>query len=119
MAKKINYIVAIDQAVGKKISQLRVINNVSSRSLAKLIGVTSQQLSKYERGINRISMGKLFVVTKALGVSIEYFCGNLENTQNFPEYKEKIDNFLEKEKINSFRKPEAIIYSLLKLIKKY
>ena len=41
--------------------------------LAKLIGVTSQQAAKYERGINRISCGRLFEIGEALNVPVSYF----------------------------------------------
>ena len=41
--------------------------------LAEMIGVTSQQAHKYERGINRVSAGRLFEMARALSAPITYF----------------------------------------------
>ena len=41
--------------------------------MAELVGVTYQQAHKYERGINRVSSGRLYDIAQVLGVSVEYF----------------------------------------------
>jgi len=46
---------------------------LTQQQLAEMIGVTYQQAHKYERGINRISAGRLFELGRVLGVSVEYF----------------------------------------------
>ncbi|MBV1800440.1 helix-turn-helix domain-containing protein [Siccirubricoccus sp. G192] len=46
---------------------------LSQHQLAQLIGVTYQQAHKYERGLNRISSGRLFGIAQALGVPIAWF----------------------------------------------
>ena len=45
----------------------------SCRRLAELIGVTYQQLHKYERGFNRVSAGRLFEIARALSAPVRYF----------------------------------------------
>ena len=46
---------------------------LTQQELADLIGVTYQQAHKYERGVNRISSGRLFEIARVLGVSVGYF----------------------------------------------
>jgi transcriptional regulator with XRE-family HTH domain len=46
---------------------------LTQQQLAELIGVTYQQAHKYERGINRVSAGRLFEIARVLNVPIGYF----------------------------------------------
>lgn len=52
---------------------------LTQQSLASLIGVTYQQEHKYEKGINRISGGRLFQMAQALGVEVAYFYEGLHD----------------------------------------
>jgi transcriptional regulator with XRE-family HTH domain len=47
--------------------------------MAEMIGVTYQQAHKYERGINRISAGRLFEIAQVLGVPVSFFFEGLED----------------------------------------
>ena len=51
---------------------------LSQEKLADSVGVTFQQIQKYERGTNRVSASRLFSFSKILGVSIDYFYIGLE-----------------------------------------
>ncbi len=51
---------------------------LTQQQLADLIGVTYQQAHKYERGINRVSAGRLFEVGQVLSVPVNYFFDGLE-----------------------------------------
>jgi len=51
----------------------RTLMGMTQEQLAKAIGVSFQQVQKYERGLNRLSASRLFDVCQALGVSITYF----------------------------------------------
>src|SRR5882762_8511128 len=55
---------AIDDHVGKRIRERRVMLGLTQQQLAELIGVTYQQAHKYERGINRVSAGRLFELAR-------------------------------------------------------
>jgi ribosome-binding protein aMBF1 (putative translation factor) len=68
----------IDAHVGIRIRDRRREAAISQPALGDSIGVTVQQLQKYERGANRISAGRLFEVSKALGVPVGYFFEGLE-----------------------------------------
>lgn len=46
---------------------------LTQQQLAEMIGVTYQQAHKYERGINRVSAGRLFEMARALSAPITYF----------------------------------------------
>ena len=53
---------------------------LSQQQLAQMIGVTYQQAHKYERGLNRISAGRLFEIAQVLGVPISWFFEGLRPT---------------------------------------
>jgi transcriptional regulator with XRE-family HTH domain len=64
---------AIDRHVGARIRERRILLGLTQQQLAKLIGVTYQQAHKYERGVNRVSAGRLFQIATVLTVAIGYF----------------------------------------------
>ncbi|WCR54143.1 MAG: hypothetical protein PG981_001165 [Wolbachia endosymbiont of Ctenocephalides orientis wCori] len=61
--------VNIDKEIGKKVRELRLVMGMSQDDLGKKVGVTFQQIQKYEKGINRIVVGMLYKLAKALGVT--------------------------------------------------
>lgn len=72
----------IDEFVGSRIRDRRISLGLTQQNMAKMIGVTYQQAHKYERGINRISAGRLYNIAKALNVPISYFYDGLEATDD-------------------------------------
>ncbi|MCA3389755.1 MAG: helix-turn-helix transcriptional regulator [Roseomonas sp.] len=62
----------VDRFVGDRIRLYRSMIGMSQQKLAENIGVTFQQLQKYERGENRIGAGRLLVVATALGIPITF-----------------------------------------------
>ena len=69
----------VERHVGLKIRQLRTQLGLTQQQLAEMIGVTYQQAHKYERGINRVSAGRLYEIARVLGADIGYFFEGLEN----------------------------------------
>jgi transcriptional regulator with XRE-family HTH domain len=63
----------VDQYIADRIHERRVILGFTQQDLGELLGITSQQAHKYERGINRVSAGQLYALARALNVPIEYF----------------------------------------------
>jgi transcriptional regulator with XRE-family HTH domain len=63
----------VDRYVGARIRERRIMLGLTQQQLADLIGVTYQQAHKYERGINRVSAGRLYEIAKVLSVPIGYF----------------------------------------------
>jgi transcriptional regulator with XRE-family HTH domain len=76
---------AADRHVGARIRERRVMMGLSQQQLAKLIGVTYQQAHKYERGLNRISAGRLFEIGQVLGVPVSWFFDGLTSDAAGPE----------------------------------
>jgi transcriptional regulator with XRE-family HTH domain len=70
----------VDRHVGSRIRERRVTMGLSQQQLAQLIGVTYQQAHKYERGLNRISAGRLYDIAQVLNVPISWFFEGLEAT---------------------------------------
>ena len=68
----------IDRHVGARIRESRIMLGLTQQQLADLIGVTYQQAHKYERGINRISAGRLFEIAHVLSVPVNYFFDGLD-----------------------------------------
>jgi transcriptional regulator with XRE-family HTH domain len=69
---------AVDLYVGRRIRQRRIMLGLSQQQLAQMIGVTYQQAHKYERGLNRISAGRLYEIAVVLNVAISWFFEDLE-----------------------------------------
>src|SRR5207248_6869694 len=69
---------AIDDHVGARIRERRIMLGLTQQQLADLIGVTYQQAHKYERGINRVSAGRLYEIAQVLSVPVGYFFDGLE-----------------------------------------
>jgi transcriptional regulator with XRE-family HTH domain len=71
----------IDKHVGARVRERRIMLGFTQQQLADLIGVTYQQAHKYERGINRISAGRLFEIGHVLSVPVNYFFEGLDGEQ--------------------------------------
>ncbi len=67
----------VDIHVGDRVRQRRKLLDMSQEELGALIGLTFQQVQKYERGTNRISASKLFQIARALKTNISYFFDGL------------------------------------------
>ena len=87
----------IDRHVGLRIRMRRKELGVSQERLAESIGLTFQQVQKYERAANRVSASKLWEMARALNTSIAYFYEGLSSTpepvgSNLP--RETVQDFL-------------------------
>ena len=71
----------IERFVGGRIRERRIMLGLTQQQLADLIGVTYQQAHKYERGINRVSAGRLFEIASCLSVPVTFFFEGLEEEQ--------------------------------------
>jgi transcriptional regulator with XRE-family HTH domain len=64
---------AVDKAVGRQIRIRRISLDMSQTDLANALGLTFQQVQKYEKGANRISAGRLYRLAILLEVPLTYF----------------------------------------------
>jgi transcriptional regulator with XRE-family HTH domain len=66
--------------IGLRIRECRVLHGLSQQQLASSIGVTYQQIFKYEHGVNRVSAGRLYEIAQELDTPVESFFAGLENS---------------------------------------
>src|SRR5271154_5576575 len=63
----------VDAQVGNRVRLRRMLIGMSQEKLGDFLGLTFQQVQKYEKGVNRIGAGRLFGIAQVLGVPISYF----------------------------------------------
>ena len=79
----------IDVQVGTRVRLRRMLIGMSQEKLGELLGLTFQQVQKYEKGVNRIGAGRLFQVAHILGVPIDYFYEGVNGTsEGMPGFAE-------------------------------
>jgi len=74
-------IIEIEKLVGANIKLRRLMLGITLDEMTKSLGVSLQQLGKYEKGINRISAGKLFILSELLNVPIDCFYNQIEESK--------------------------------------
>lgn len=73
----------IDCYIGNKVKLRRLISGLSQEDIGKVLGVSIQQIQKYEKGINRISCANLYRIGKVLNIPVTYFFEDIED--NIPK----------------------------------
>jgi transcriptional regulator with XRE-family HTH domain len=63
----------IDVHVGSRVRLQRMLLGISQEKLGERLGLTFQQVQKYEKGVNRIGASRLFDLAQVLGVSVQFF----------------------------------------------
>lgn len=63
----------IDRNAGRRLLAARRIAGISQDALAQKVGVTFQQIQKYEKGYNRMSVGRVWQIAQILAVPVSYF----------------------------------------------
>jgi transcriptional regulator with XRE-family HTH domain len=69
----------IDIEIGKRLKRARVAAGLSQTQLGVHLGVSFQQVQKYEKGLNRIGGGRLYKIARVLGVKVTYFFDDVEH----------------------------------------
>jgi transcriptional regulator with XRE-family HTH domain len=72
----------VDLHVGKRLALRRTIAGLTQDKLAQAIGVTFQQIQKYERGANRVSASRLYGIARVLQVPVGYFFEDFEDDED-------------------------------------
>ncbi len=63
----------IDVHVGSRVRFRRMLLGMSQEKLGERLGLTFQQVQKYEKGVNRIGASRLFELANVLGVNVQFF----------------------------------------------
>lgn len=73
---------AIDRHVGVRIRERRFMVGITQIKLADSLGITFQQIQKYERGVNRVSVGKLYRIAELLEVPVSFFFDGIDGEKS-------------------------------------
>ena len=71
----------IDVHVGARVRLRRMTLGVSQEKLGEWLGLTFQQIQKYEKGVNRIGASRLFAISQRLGVPVQFFFDGLSDEE--------------------------------------
>lgn len=63
----------VDRLVGERIRRRRILMGLTQDQLGETLGISYQQIQKYETGANRVSAGRLYLIAKCLDVSPGWF----------------------------------------------
>ncbi len=114
-AKKIN------TTLGEKVYFLRLARGWSRGLLAEKIGVTHQQLLKYEKGGNAISIARLIQIANIFELSLEYFYKDFEKNhyENIPTHHQRMclsvsENFMRIENSDQQNAVHILLKALVK-----
>lgn len=80
----------VSRIIGNKITYYRKMKGMSLHDLAKIIGVSEQQQSRYERGVNRINLDRLNEYASIFGIELERFF--ILNEKENQEISDKLYN---------------------------
>ena len=72
----------IDAHVGGRVRLRRMVVGMSQDKLGELLGLTFQQVQKYEKGVNRIGASRLFDLSRILEVPIQFFFDDFDSQTN-------------------------------------
>jgi transcriptional regulator with XRE-family HTH domain len=100
----------VDVHVGGRIRMRRLLLGMNQEKLADALGLTFQQVQKYEGGANRVSASRLSAMAEILAVPISYFFGDLrvEDAEQSPAEKEWREHLQRPETIEFIRLYYAI-----------
>ncbi len=95
----------IDIHVGSRVKLRRMILGLSQESLGKSLGLTFQQIQKYEKGVNRIGASRMFEMAQLLNVPVQFFYDELGGDGAAPGFAESEGGAALMELVNS---PEGV-----------
>jgi transcriptional regulator with XRE-family HTH domain len=72
---------SMDAHVGSRVRLRRMMMGMSQEKLGEQMGLTFQQIQKYERGINRVSASRLYELGRVLGVTVQFFFEEIQHSQ--------------------------------------
>ena len=78
----------VDVYVGQRIKARRKMLGLTQTELGNALGVTFQQVQKYERGTNRVGSSRLFCISRTLNVTVGYFFEGVET--RLPDFTDNI-----------------------------
>jgi transcriptional regulator with XRE-family HTH domain len=80
---------SIDVEIGSRVRMRRMTLGMSQEKLGEMLGLTFQQVQKYEKGTNRISVGRLVDISNILGVEIDFFFNGIKSNRTQPGFADQ------------------------------
>jgi len=80
---------SIDKEIGSRVRMRRISIGMSQEKLGDLLGLTFQQVQKYEKGTNRISVSRLVDIARILSVDIHFFFNGIKNLKSGVGFSEE------------------------------
>jgi len=71
----------VDVHVGSRVKLRRMILGLSQESLGKSLGLTFQQIQKYEKGVNRIGASRIYELSRLLDVPVQFFYDEFDGSR--------------------------------------
>jgi len=98
----------VEKRIGEKIKEIRKKLGISQIELAERVGLSFQQIQKYEKGITKISVSRLYQIAKALNTDIRIFFEEEKKSYHLMEKEQEYVpspslNEEEKDLVNLFR----------------
>ncbi|WP_375681371.1 helix-turn-helix domain-containing protein [Bartonella sp. AP60NXGY] len=94
----------IDILIGKRIRHRRISIGLSQKELGSHLGVSFQQIQKYEKGLNRVSVGCLLKIAQKLEVPVNFFYADIATKENLSTHASHYDQKTYSEKEHSLLK---------------
>ena len=109
-------VIKINTLIGNALKRIRIERGKCRKQVAVPVGITHQQLEKYEDGRNRISSGMLCVLAKELGVDVSEFyrVDGIDNPLPDPTECSRVHLEIAREAMG---KPPEVLYRILSLMK--
>jgi len=95
----------IDIKIGQKIRERRTKLGLSQKTLGDVVGVTYQQIQKYEAAHNKVSAHRLYFIAKALNVPIQFFFKDVK-LKDIPVYSKVIKSNIKSKPLKVKDKPK-------------
>lgn len=86
---------AVDSYIGARLRLRRLMLGLSQEALGAKVSLTFQQVQKYEKGVNRISASRLFELSRALDVPVQYFYEGLDDPDDKAGFSEAVAPYLD------------------------
>ncbi len=83
----------IDTHVGKRLRQRRTMMGLSQEAVAKAVGITFQQVQKYEKGTNAMNSGRLYEFARFMNVPVAYFFEGMDPFSGAASSDDKVVGF--------------------------
>ena len=98
----------LDVHIGERLRLLRTLRGFSQERLGLALGITFQQVQKYERGANRIGASRLYHMSRVLGVRVTYFFDGMNRPNGDPEESSENGTMHRRETLELVRAYERI-----------